>query len=886
MTPITSNILDPIHSGLPPQIWNDPESDEPTLKPHVADFIKHTIYHALEMNGYARPKDWLHLVLTGSLTTFQWSPESDCDISLFVDSEVFPEWSRAEMIGIMIDHCDGIKVPGSPYVLQDYVVPAHIKPADLYRPGLRSGWDIDQQRWITPPERGRVHDVQAQENGFYVYALEQADKMERLLRYEPEKAKAFWHQIHERRRRDMAAGKGDFAESNIVYKFLANRGLFPQISEATGEYLASTHDDLRPLDPDSPGLDIESELPLGLDGDGFGYSPMSEEPLDQPLKLYLVQPPKHHQATTLPKSKIPIGQMTPEQLAEYKAAQEYARVGSLKWLQDNPRSPENIVAHWDQTTPEHRDQGMSWYQDAHNAAQQIARDRGITVNQAAGLIANYSPQQHWATNLEMASRAAAGEVIGGPKQPGRRGFMASRSQADVAARILAGEDYHDIFRGKKITSFGHLIEHGQDTDPAHPAVVVDRHALGVAHGGYADDGVYTHSKVSGGVRKDGSSPVYDNVADMYRQAADMINARGGYNGVPIQPHQLQAATWLTRQRLNAEGGYSDNNANVANRTRKVAEASVNNWNAYAAENHPGLVGKTPGTGFSAQTGAGWGAEPTTPAAEPVMDQTFGIAASYEPLWHWADTQLPTVPMEPGGELVQPPTPPIRPEELSSPTAIERGHSRPVSMEEWNQLATEGRRRYEAMASQADGTQGLDSNWPGLVEHSWQSVQQPWGGTTINAATGVPLQGNEDLYALTAKEPGMDTVSIPINASREHFDAAMAEARKRFGHLLERANHHLGVFRDEDVKRLDFDPVLVTPDHNDVETIGAHTRNIGGAYHFASGDGFWPPHVPSHLASGLWGEGRQYETYPQFRAANRTELAPLWTPEGEYDAWNL
>jgi hypothetical protein len=235
-----ANILDEIHTGLDPRVWNDPESDEPTLKPQHADFIKHAIYSALEQNGYARPKTWLHLVLTGSTTTYQFSDDSDVDVSLFIDSEIFPEWSRAEMIAIMIDHVDGKKLPGTPFPLQDYVVPAHIKPADLYRKGLRSGWDIDQQRWIVPPERDRVHDVQAQENGFYVWALQAADKMERLLRYEPEKAKTYWHQLHERRRNDMAKGKGDFAESNVVYKFLANRNLFPAISEATGEYLAKT----------------------------------------------------------------------------------------------------------------------------------------------------------------------------------------------------------------------------------------------------------------------------------------------------------------------------------------------------------------------------------------------------------------------------------------------------------------------------------------------------------------------------------------------------------------------------------------------------------------------------------------------------------------------
>jgi hypothetical protein len=196
--------------------------------------------------------------------------------------------------------------------------------------------------------------------------------------------------------------------------------------------------------------------------------------------------------------------------------------------------------------------------------------------------------------------------------------MASKNQADTAARILNGENYPDIFRGRKITDFGHLIEHGQDTDPNNPRVVIDRHALGVAHGGYADDGVYEHSKLSR------SGPVYRDVANMYKQAADMINANGGHNGVPIQPHQLQAATWLTRQRLNGEGGYADET--TANRTRKIAEASVNNWNAYAAANHPDLVGKTPGTGFSAR-------QPLlAPLPDPVQEPVAGpmaVQAAYD-----------------------------------------------------------------------------------------------------------------------------------------------------------------------------------------------------------------------------------------------------------------
>jgi death on curing protein len=235
-----SNVLDPIHTGLSPHVWDEPESTHPRLKKQHAKWIKRTIFAALTQAGYTDIEKWLHLVLTGSLTTYQYSEGSDCDISLFVDTKLLPEWSRSEMIAVMVGKVDGTTLPGTPFPMQDFVVPGGLKPEDLYKPGLRSGYDLDTESWIVPPEPERVHDVQAEENGFYVYALQMADKMESLLKYEPDKAVTFWHQIHKRRQVDQKRGKGDFAESNIIYKFLANRGLFPKISEVSGEYIAKT----------------------------------------------------------------------------------------------------------------------------------------------------------------------------------------------------------------------------------------------------------------------------------------------------------------------------------------------------------------------------------------------------------------------------------------------------------------------------------------------------------------------------------------------------------------------------------------------------------------------------------------------------------------------
>lgn len=228
----TANILDAPHSGLDPAVWLDPESPEPILKPELRHWLESTIKAALAKHGYDGMDEWLSLVLTGSLTTYQYSVHSDCDISLWVDAPKFPEWSRGEMIGIMIEEFDDVMLPGTTHPVQAFVVASKkLTKDDLYAPGLRSGYDLQTQRWIEPPDRSRVHDVEHEMNGDYTYALEVADKFESLLRYEPEKAVAYYNMIHKRRMRDQTAGKGDFSQANIVYKMLDNRGIFDRLKE-------------------------------------------------------------------------------------------------------------------------------------------------------------------------------------------------------------------------------------------------------------------------------------------------------------------------------------------------------------------------------------------------------------------------------------------------------------------------------------------------------------------------------------------------------------------------------------------------------------------------------------------------------------------------------
>lgn len=176
------------------------------------------------------------------------------------------------------------------------------------------------------------------------------------------------------------------------------------------------------------------------------------------------------------------------------------------------------------------------------------------------------------------------------------------------------------------------------------------------------------------------------------------------------------------------------------------------------------------------------------------------------------------------------------------TAAEaRGDSKPVSHKEFQRLARIGQVRLDAMSANSSPIK-LDDNWDAIKTNSYGEVLKSWGGATIDAHTGQALPQGANRFALTVKEKGGETVSIPQNASRAEFDAAMDKAIKQFRPILEREGHHLGVFRDDDLGRIDIDPVLVVDKLEDVHTIGAATRAIGGAYNFADGNGYWPPHV--------------------------------------------
>ena len=270
----------------------------------------------------------------------------------------------------------------------------------------------------------------------------------------------------------------------------------------------------------------------------------------------------------------------------------------------NPAHYQHIIDMWDRTSKEHKEEGMNWYEDAHHMARAIANDTGNSLSTVSGLIANYSPQTNWHKNIHTAAKVARTKIaVGGPidddddLEPGESRAYASRRQKTSAHHILYGrngdnvqEHYDTVLKGHKVRAFAHLIEFGGNSNDQTPKVCVDRHALSVATGRRVNDDEYK----AYGLQGKGS---YEHVAQQYVLAARELSRREGRT---IHPHQLQAATWLRQQHENKEAERQTNPAKVS-KTEATVVNDRQRADAYISQYHPQLVGKYPGSGYSART---------------------------------------------------------------------------------------------------------------------------------------------------------------------------------------------------------------------------------------------------------------------------------------------
>lgn len=150
--------------------------------------------------------------------------------------------------------------------------------------------------------------------------------------------------------------------------------------------------------------------------------------------------------------------------------------------------------------------GEDWYPMAKRAARRMARRHGVTVSQAAGVIASASLNQSWKGNLKIAEAILSGNP---------RGLTRVLEECE---QILAGEHPCRVIGGPKRKCFYRNIM------GARHVVTVDRWAARAALGTSEDDARRFLNRTDG----------YATIADMYQQAAERIG---------VSPRELQAIVW-------------------------------------------------------------------------------------------------------------------------------------------------------------------------------------------------------------------------------------------------------------------------------------------------------------------------------------------------------
>lgn len=189
-------------------------------------------------------------------------------------------------------------------------------------------------------------------------------------------------------------------------------------------------------------------------------------------------------------------------------------------------------------------------------------------------------------------------------------------------------------------------------------------------------------------------------------------------------------------------------------------------------------------------------------------------------------------------------------------------SQPVSHQDFQASAQRGQAHLDAMAARGQSTAALSdpASRAKVADHAFSATREEWGGGTYSPKSGRAVNFHKpDKFALTVRDPDDNGLSIPNTANREQFGAAMDQAHAKYGDKLAKGSHYLGIFHDPTKQlpgghtgAIDFDPVAVVGDSSrkgrmeqglgKAKDIMSATYARGGAYHFASGDGFWPNHV--------------------------------------------
>lgn len=145
---VKESIIDPVRPTLSPQVFDHPESENASLKPHVQEFIRHRIldlFQDMEIRHYA---------LIGSILTHRWTETSDIDLNVRVDASYKN-----------IKELRKIAVKKSGHLLPNTLHPVNfhlVFDDEEYQHKLKVAdgvYDVVSNVWLRKPDESRPFDV-------------------------------------------------------------------------------------------------------------------------------------------------------------------------------------------------------------------------------------------------------------------------------------------------------------------------------------------------------------------------------------------------------------------------------------------------------------------------------------------------------------------------------------------------------------------------------------------------------------------------------------------------------------------------------------------------------------------------------------------------------
>lgn len=185
---------------------------------------------------------------------------------------------------------------------------------------------------------------------------------------------------------------------------------------------------------------------------------------------------------------------------------------------------ENILSVYEQSTPQERQHGRSWYPSARRQCQSI---QGVPLRISAGVVAALSPNNKWTKNVSDAERTIQAFLSGYTLDDFKvctYNKMKEKAWSILQEQPKTHDEVAEILNGRKITSFFHNIV-GRNT------CTIDGHAYSIAHG--------TRMMLQNGGINLGKKK-YEELQQAYISAGQQHK---------LKAYQMQAITWVTWKRI-------------------------------------------------------------------------------------------------------------------------------------------------------------------------------------------------------------------------------------------------------------------------------------------------------------------------------------------------